>query len=144
MKPLLIFTILFILFSACNHNDLIKNTSTSTDTLIIKSKCAVYYSPDSIFTEKLKIELGETEYKQAADDYRHFIDKATNYLKLAHIKIIDAKGKKILKLLFKDKSQQLIELESLADPWGIIFFDEKRNPKPIDISLIEWEYTNYF
>jgi hypothetical protein len=142
----IIYASLFIAsINACNpSSDLDKKVDHSSDTLVVRHKCAVQYSPDLIAREKLKVELGEAAFLQASEDYHHFMRKATIFLDLAHLKIIEAKGKKYIRFLYSDKSQRIIELENLPNPWGLIFFDGSKTPKTIDITLVEMEYANYF
>ena len=145
MKQLLYFTLIILSLSACDSSQFLEvNNDYSSDTLIIKSKCAVFYSPDSLFTIQLKKELGEDEFFQAESDYSNFLTKAANYINTVNLKIIDAKGKNTLRFIYSDKSERIVETENFSDPWGIIFFDEKKYPQKIEPYLIVSEFSRYF
>ena len=71
--------------------------TTSTDTLIIDRKVAVFYQPDSMQMEKRMQQVGEADFRAGMDDYIYYINTSAEYLNKQNINEIDAKNKKFLK-----------------------------------------------
>jgi hypothetical protein len=136
-----------VLESSKDSLTIIKNdvaTINSNDILVIDSKSAVFYSPDSLKIEKLKKAHGEEDFYIGADDYLNYVFESREFLKETKLPIIDAKGKKYIKFKVTDKLQTIIKLDTLTEPWGVYFFDPKKNAMQADMLRINEEYTNYF
>lgn len=116
----------------------------SNDILVIDSKVAVFYSPDSLQIEKRKKEIGEEKFYIGVDDYLNSVFESREFLKDTKLPIIDAKGKKYIKFTRNDKLQTIIKLDTLTEPWGVYFFDPSKNAMQADMLRINEEYANYF
>jgi hypothetical protein len=116
----------------------------SSDTLIISSKTAVVYEPDTIRIQQAKASGGEENFYIGADDYAFYINESANYLMGKGVTVINSKEKKFLKFISSTEPAELIKLDTLSELWGIYLFDPHKKPRLIDITSIEEEYRNYY
>ena len=114
------------------------------DTLTLDKKAAVFYSPDKTQIAKRKKEIGEENFYVSADDYLYSMYTSHEFLDSIKLTILDAKDKKYLKFIFSDKSQTTIKLDTLAELWGVYFFDPNKRQKQVDMTIIDEEYKSYF
>jgi outer membrane lipoprotein-sorting protein len=124
-----------------------KNSTTAItnfDTLIVDKEAAVFYSPDTTQIANRKKEIGEENFYVGADDYLNYLHTSHDFLDSTKLIILDEKDKKYLKFIHSDKSQTIIKLDTLAELWGIYFFDPNKKPKLIDMTIIDEEYKSYF
>ena len=115
----------------------------STDTLVIKSKCAIIYEPTENYINKSKKEVGEENFYISVDDALFYISASTEYLNSKKIKIVNTENDKILKFISINKSISFINLNLEKEMFGIYFFDPNQNPKKIDITNITGEFEFY-
>ena len=115
----------------------------NSDTLIIDQTCAVIISADSLQIAKRKKELGQDFYV-GADDYAFYLNETQEFLDSVKLKTVDCNGKKILKFIYADKKQELINLTNLDELWKVYLFDPTKKSKSIDMTMIDEEYKNYF
>jgi hypothetical protein len=114
-----------------------------SDTLIVTSRSAIFYSPDSIQIEKRKKEIGEHEFYIGADDYAYYSNESWNYLEKMKLPLVMAINKNYLKFISPGKTT-LIRIDTLPELWGVYLFDPKKHPYQADIMDMEEEYKNYF
>jgi hypothetical protein len=117
---------------------------TNFDTLTVDKKAAVFYSPDTTQIAKRKKEIGEENFYVGADDYLFSMNASHEFLDSIKLTILNAKDKKYLKFIHSDKSQTIIKLDTLAELWGIYFFDPNKRQKLVDMTIIDEEYKSYF
>jgi hypothetical protein len=121
-----------------------QTSSSSTDTLTIERKAAVFYQPDSLQIEKHMKQAGEADFRAGMDDYIYYINTSAEYLEKQGLPVIDAKNKKYLKFVMADNKEKLIKLDTLEELWGMYLFDPKKKPYYADIIEIEEDYKNYY
>ncbi|MDI3321308.1 hypothetical protein [Pinibacter soli] len=133
-----------------DHADSMKKVATQvekivaiSDTLIIDQTCAVIVTADSSQIAKRKKELGQDFYV-GEDDYAFYLNETQTFLDSVKLKIIDCNGKKVLKFIYGDKKQELINLTKLDELWKVYLFDPKRKSKSVDMTMIDEEYKDYF
>lgn len=127
-----------------NQSGMVKEPILNADTLVIDKKAAVFYQPDTIQIEIRKKEIGEDKFMIGADDYLYSMHIAYNFIDSARLTMLDAKGKRFLKFVTADKSQQIIKLDTLPELWGLFLFDPIKKPKLVDMTIIDEEYKSYF
>lgn len=116
----------------------------SSDTLIVDKQAAVFIEPDSLRIEERKREIGEENFYTETDDYLYYTNRAREFLDSVKLTVLNAKGKKFIKFVRSDKTQQIINIKKLPDLWSIYFFDPKEKAKQVDITSIDEEYKIYF
>ena len=122
----------------------IKEIEGNSDTLMIDTKAAVFFQPDSLQMKKRMKEVGERDFRAGADDYIYYINISAKYLEKQGLIVMDAKGKKYLKFVKSDKKEQVVRLDTLNDLWGMYLFEPQKKPHYADIIEIENDYKNYF
>jgi hypothetical protein len=123
-----------------------KPSSGFADTLKINFAAAIFYTPDSVQWEKLKHVNDSMVYASFEHDCFFQMRNAGKVLKqnFHGVKIIEAV--KIRYLLFEMSNGQsrLIDLDSIADPCGVILFRKEKEPHPADMTNIDTESDFYF
>jgi hypothetical protein len=114
------------------------------DTLTIDQKAAVFYSPDTTQISKRKKEIGEDNFYAGADNYLNYLQTSHDFLDSVKLPILEAKDKKYLKFICRNKSQTVIKLDTLPELWGIYLFNPSKKEKLIDMTIIDEEYYSYF
>ena len=114
------------------------------DTITINEKAAVLYRPDTTQIDKRKKQVGEEDFYVGVDDYLFSMHTANDYLDSMKLKVFDVEGRKILRFIKKDNSQELIKLDTLPELWGVYLFEPEKRPKLVDMTSIDEEYKNYF
>ncbi|MDJ1471546.1 hypothetical protein QNI19_26970 [Cytophagaceae bacterium DM2B3-1] len=123
---------------------LVQNVQGHADTVVIDKRVALFISPDTIQIEKSKKELGEENFYVGADDYMFYMSNARDFLDSMKIATLDIQGKKFVKFMYSNKSQQIVALDTLPALWSIYFFDPNKKVKDVDMTMIKEEYENYF
>jgi hypothetical protein len=114
------------------------------DTLLIDGPAAVLYQPDSIQLQLMKKRLKPMQYESNMHEFyyqqrnaRIAINK--NWPNLA---VLEAKGYRYL--LFKKNSGSVcMDLDSLADPYGLIIFNVEKDPVAVDMTNVETGISFY-
>lgn len=119
-------------------------SSTDSNVLIINTKTAVFYEPDSIQIEKRKSQGNEEDFYAGADDYLWYMNESFNYLDSVQLPITNVREKRILKFVNVDGESTIINLDTLSDLWGVYFFDGQKSPMEADILDIGSDYNKYF
>lgn len=114
------------------------------DTMMIDTRSAVFYTPDSLQMEKRMWSVGERYFRMGMDDYLVTMNEAAEYLESVKIPVVVAKEKRFL--AFKNQSGlvKLIDTDTLPDLWGIYFFDLVREPKLVEITNAAEGYKSFF
>ena len=115
-----------------------------SDTLVITSKTAVFYEPDSIQIAKRKKEIGEENFRIGFDDYAFSVNSSIEFLEKEKLPVVDAKDKKYLKFIKANRTSRIIKIDSLADLWGIYLFDPSKEPYSADMTIMDEEFEQYF
>ena len=121
-----------------------QNPKENKDTLLVYKRAAVLYSPSSIRIAKLKKEMGEQDFYTAADDNVYYMSTAHEFLDSMKMPVLNADRKLFIKFIISEKVQQVVRLDTIAAPWGIFFYDPKKQPLSIEILQIDEEYKSYF
>jgi len=141
LKPILLVLAAALIIASC---DTPAKSAEQKETLVIKSKCAVVYSPDSLQIQKHMVEMGEENFRIGADDFLYYMSQSTEYLEKQGIKVIDSKSNKYLNFVLSDKSSKLIKLDTVPELWGIYLFDPSRQPHHADLTVIDQEVDSYY
>jgi hypothetical protein len=116
----------------------------NSDTLVISSKTAVAYEPDTTRIKQAKARDGEENFYVGADDYIFYINESSEYLQKKGLPVLNVRDKNYLKFISSDKSVTLVKLDTLSGLWGMYFFQPDKKPRLVNIASISEEYKNYY
>jgi len=116
------------------------------DTLKITEIAAVFYYPDSLQLEKIKVVTDTNIFKSSMHEYFYQMRNARIVLKkiLPEIKIVDARNVRYLLFIYSDNKTDCIDLDLKNDAYGLILFDRQKPPLISDMANIEGEAGLYF
>jgi hypothetical protein len=123
-----------------------KPGSSFGDTIIINTKSAVFYSPDSEQMVKIK-EINEKNiFDMITHDCHYQMQNARTVLeKYWHqIRIIDVSKARYLLFVKENKSKIYIDLNDKNDICGLFLFDRKKDPVFTDMPNINTQLGFYF
>ena len=123
-----------------------KPPSSFSDTIIIDSPAAIFYSPDSLQIGKLKGIIDTIIYKSIMHDYFYQMRNSRVVLKkyYPYIKIIEVKNARYLLFKKTGGEKECIDLNTKSEPYGIFIFDGKKEPKLVEMTNIDTELGFYF
>ena len=108
-------------------------------TLVVKSRCAIIFEPDST-----KIRINKTDNEEAfytaADDAMFYISKARDFLKTKDIKIVQTDSR-IINLYSNNQMIAHIDLNKQLNLWGTILFNGSDSPTIGNLIEIESDYN---
>jgi len=123
-----------------------KPASSFDDTLIIDSKSAVFYIPDSLQKEKIKLVNEKPVFAMIEHDCFYQMQNAKAVLTKywPHIKIFETSRSRYILFVKADKSKVCIDLDNKNDICGIFLFDRKKDPELVDMPNIDTALGFYF
>ena len=123
-----------------------KPGSSFQNILIITESCALFYKPDSIQKQKIRVVTEFQIFESSMHDFFYLQRYAHRFLKehWQGLKIIEAKNVRFLFFIKKDRSPEIIDLDKLDDSYGLILFNRIKSPVQIDMANIETEVPDYF
>jgi hypothetical protein len=108
-------------------------------TLVIKSRCAIIFGPDSDKIKKNKIENTEAFFI-AADDAMFYISQARDFLQTKDIKIVQTDSR-IMNFYFNNQMIAHIDLNKQPNLWGTLLFNGTEAPTIGDLIDIEPDFN---
>lgn len=115
------------------------------DTLIVKEKGAVFFEPDSTQIEKRKREVGEENFYVGTDDYLYYMQQCHTFLSNRKFKIFEGLQRmRIIKFVMANNKIDIVNLDTLAELWGVFLFDPLKQPYQIDLTQVETEFKAYY
>ncbi len=107
---------------------------------------AVFYSPDSIQLDKVRDTLDTSVYKAIMHDYFYQVRNARKVVGESRpaLPIIDAKNYRYLLFWKRNESSKCVDLDRQKDLYGILLFDGKKDPVPVDMPNINTALGFYF
>ncbi len=123
-----------------------KPASSFSDTLIIQSRSAVFYNPDSLQLQKIKAITENRVYESDVHDCFYQMRNARMVLKKywPQIHIIETSKTRYLLFIKSDKSKTCIDLDTKGDMCGIFLFDREQDPGLCDMMNIDTALGFYF
>lgn len=117
-----------------------------SDTIKIDFPAAVFYNPDSLQLEKIKEITLKNEFESDVHNCFYLARNARMVLKKywPRIHIIETSRNRYLFFVKADKSQAVIDLDSIGDMCGIFLFDGKKEPELADMMNIDTALGFYF
>ena len=123
-----------------------KPGSSSNDTIVINSKSAVFYSPDSLQMKKIREVNEDAIYATITHDCYYQMQNARLVIKKywPRIKIIESSRARYLMFVKANKSKMYIDLNNKNDICGIFLFDGQKDPVLVDMPNIDTALGFYF
>ena len=163
--PVLIYSVITILLLTCSCSEIAKKNdqhpeespktkppiikkpaSTFNDTIIVKAKSAVFYSPDSLQMEKIKAVNEKAIFDMITHDCHYQMQNARIELKKywPQIHVLEISKSRYLQFVKADESKICIDLNNKNDICGLFLFDGKKDPVLADMPNIDTELGFYF
>ena len=123
-----------------------KPPSSFSDTIIITGSTAVFYNADSLQLEKIKTVTKKMVYESNVHDCFYQMRNARLVLKKYWplIQITEVSKARFLLFISSDKSKKWIDINTQNDQCGIFLFDDRKNPKLVDMMNIDTELGDFF
>jgi len=123
-----------------------KPPSSFNDTLVIDTKSAVFYSPDSSQMEQIKLANEKNVFESITHDCFYQMRNAKLVIKKywPQLSVIETSNARFLLFIKKDKSKKIIDLNSKNDIAGIFLFDTEKEPELIDMMNVNTALGFYF
>jgi len=123
-----------------------KPSSSFNDTLVIDKKSAVFYSPDSLQMEQIKLANEKNVFESITHDCFFQMRNAKLVLKKywPQITIIETSRARFLLFVKKNTSRTVVDINSKNDIGGIFLFDMEKEPELIDMMNVETALGFYF
>jgi len=123
-----------------------KPGASSNDTLVIHGDAAVFYSPDSVQANKIRLVNEPAVYATITHDCYYQMQNAHQVLKKywPKVKIIDNAEARYLLFQIVGKRPVCIDLNSKNDICGLFLFDGHQDPVLVDMPNIDTALGFYF
>jgi hypothetical protein len=123
-----------------------KPGSDYNDTLIIKSKSAVFYIPDTLQMGKIKMVNKKEIFDLLTHNCRYQMQNAREVIKKdwPQIKIIETSTYRFLLFEKANTNKKCIDLNDKNDICGLFLFDRKKDPVLVDMPNIDTQLRLYF
>jgi len=123
-----------------------KPPSSFNDTLVIDTKSAVFYSPDSLQMEQIKLANEKNVFESITHDCFFQMKNAKLVLKKywPQITIIETSSARFLLFVKKNTSRTIVDINSKNDVGGIFLFDMEKEPELIDMMNVNTALGFYF
>lgn len=124
----------------------VKPPSLFSDTIIIATKAAIFFYPDSLQLKKMRADSDTLKFDALLHEYEYQFRYVHNVFAKywPNIKVIEAKNARYLLFIKVDKSTQIIDLDTKNDPYGLFVFDTSKDPTLLDMTNAESEIGFYF
>lgn len=128
------------------HESLTKPPTIFSDTLKIESQAAVFYYPDSLQLERIKAGLDTSIFYAVMHEYSSQLRYVHSVLNQywPKINIVEARNVRYLLFIKADKSNEIIDLDTKFDPYGLLVFDPQKSPSQLELTNAESEIGFYF
>lgn len=131
-----------------DHNDTIhqKPPSSFSDTIVIDYPSAVFFTPDSIQLEKIKLITDTAVFESAIHDcfYQMRYSRKVLQQNWPGIKIVEINNARYILFNLTGGEKEYIDLNTHNDPCGIFIFDGKKRARLVDMTNIDSEPGFYF
>jgi hypothetical protein len=123
-----------------------KPGATSSDSLIVTLPSVVFFEPDSIQLEKIRKISDDDAFKTSVHEYFYMSRNVKSYLGQHRpgLKILEAKNFRYIVFVRSGGSTEIIDLDGIADAWGMYVFDPDKDPQLSDMMNVDTEIPRYF
>ena len=123
-----------------------KPGATSQDSLRVTLPSVVFFEPDSIQLEKIRKITKDEVFKTNVHEFFYMSRNVKSYLQQhrPELKILEAKNFRYIVFIKSDKTTMVIDLDKIADAWGMYVFDPNKDPQLSDMMNVDTEIPRYF
>jgi hypothetical protein len=123
-----------------------KPGSSFQDTLIVTVPTVVFYQPDSMQLERIRMITDSNIFKGSMHDYFYQQRNAKRFATktLPDLPVIQCYKARYIKFIKADKSFVMIDLDQVNDAYGLYVFDAIKSPSLLDMTNIESQLPDYF
>jgi hypothetical protein len=123
-----------------------KPPSSFQDSLVIKSRSVVFFEPDSLQMEKIKLVNEKMIFESLSHDCFYQMQHARNVLEKdwQGLRVVFASKNRWLIFRKSSGADSSIDLNKVNNICGIFLFDPQKNPVRIDMTNIESQLGFYF
>jgi hypothetical protein len=123
-----------------------KPPSSFDDTVIVSSRSAVFYNPDSLQLRKICLVNEKRVYATITHDCYYQMQNARNVIRRywPNIRIVEVVDARYLLFIKKDKNKRFIDLDAKNNICGLFLFDPKKDPELVDMPNIDSFLWFYF
>src|SRR5688572_21484454 len=123
-----------------------KPPSSYQDTLRITDFSAVFYSPDSMQLERIRLLTEEQVFNGSMHEYYYQQRNAGLFFQKhwPQLTIVEAKNIRYLLFVSLDQHTEINDLDKLNDAYGIFVFASGQSPLQIDMTNVETQVADYF
>lgn len=123
-----------------------KPPSSFSDTIQIHSPSAIFYEPDSLQLLAIKNITDSMVFKSATHESFYQMRYSKIILKRDYpsLKIVELKRVRFILFAKNHGGQELIDLNTKNDPFGLLVFDGNKSPQFMDMTNVETSLGNYF
>lgn len=136
--------LLILAFVSCKNETTTVKHNTGKDTIVIAGKCAVLYSLPPEKQELLKQKWGKQQFNAKIDSASYYMSEAKFHIDTAKIKVIDAKGKRVLKFVKNTQENYIVNLDTVQYLTGIYLFDPPKSPKQVNMYDVVNSIQKYY
>lgn len=123
-----------------------KPPSSFSDTIQIHSPSAIFYEPDSLQLLAIRNITDSMIFKSTTHEsfYQMRYSKIVLRRDYPSIKIVDIKNARFILFVKNNGGQELIDLNTKNDPFGLLVFNGTKSPLLMDMTNVETSLGNYF
>lgn len=136
--------LLILAFVSCKNETATPKPDAGNDTIVITGKCAVVYSLPPEKQELLKQKWGREQFDAKIDSASYYMSEAKFHIDTAKIKVVDAKGKRVLKFVKNRQQDYIVNLDTVQHLMGIYLFDPPKSPKQVNMYDVVNSIQKYY
>lgn len=123
-----------------------KPGSSYSDTLTVQPLTVVFFNPDSIQLQKIKLTFDSNRYASLEHDCYFQMRNARNVIKKywTQLNIVEVDKCRFIRFVSKEREVVLTDLNESRDICGIYLYDGIKKPVLTDMMNIDTELENYF
>jgi hypothetical protein len=123
-----------------------KPGATGSDSLRVNAASVIFFEPDSIQLEKIRQITEDRIFKSNVHDFEFQSYTVKMYVKKNRpdLKVFRAKNFRYIVFVKSDNRNEVIDLDKIADAWGMYVFDPKKEPQLSDMMNVDTEIPRYF
>lgn len=127
------------------HRDSILFKKSSSDTLLVDQRCAVFYIADSAQTAK-RIKMGKMDTvggDDYGDDNAYYLGQTAEFLDKHKVKILSVDDKKYILFKSQGNVSSVVRTDTLEELVAVFLFDPSKGFINADIVNIEGDFNKF-
>ena len=123
-----------------------KPGATGTDSLEVTVPSVVLFEPDPVQLQKIKTITEEGVFKSMVHESEFQFYTVRMYIKKNRpdLQVLSAKNARYIVFVRTGGDREIVDLDKMADAWGMYVFDPKKDPQWADMMNVDTEIPRYF